>query len=156
MNRSQRRVSTEGQGAQHKCYRRDKTGHFAECWSKDLECKKWGKKGHIEQACKSKFPCALDGKPVHMEIDKGSAVSLVSDNVYTKVSQQLPLQPYPENLHQPTKGFIDVTILVDGQQLRYHCMWLKEISHLSLAAHGLRKSYGTGLQSAGCAKVTPD
>ena len=49
------KVSTEEKGAQNKHYRCDKTGHFAaECWSKNVNCRKCGKKGHIECACESK------------------------------------------------------------------------------------------------------
>lgn len=49
------KVSTESREAPIKCYWCDKTGHLAvECWSKDVNCRKYGKKGHIECACRTK------------------------------------------------------------------------------------------------------
>ena len=35
----------------------------------------------------------LDGKPVRMEVDTGSAVSIISETVYKKLFQHLPLKP---------------------------------------------------------------
>ena len=35
----------------------------------------------------------LDGQPVHMEVDTGAAVSLMSDTVYKKTLKHLSLQP---------------------------------------------------------------
>ena len=35
----------------------------------------------------------LDGKPVKMEVDTGSAVSIISETAYKKLFQHLPLKP---------------------------------------------------------------
>ena len=63
----------------------------------------------------------LDGKPVWMEIDTGPAVSLVSEAVYKKTLQHLPLKLSMLILKTyttepvPTKGVINVTVQVNGQ-----------------------------------------
>lgn len=64
----------------------------------------------------------LDGKPVLMEINTVAAVSLVSEAVYNKTLQHLPLKPSTLILKTytgepvPTKGVIDVTVQLTDRQ----------------------------------------
>lgn len=66
----------------------------------------------------------LDGQPVRMEIDTGSAVSLISDAVYKKNLQHIPLKPSSLILKtytgEPvrTKGVIRVSVQVKGQKAK--------------------------------------
>lgn len=66
----------------------------------------------------------LEGKPVRMEIDTGAAVSLVSETVYQKHLQHLPVQPARVVLKTYTgesvavKGLVKVKVELNGQCLK--------------------------------------